>query len=507
MPRLRNSPPGYSLHKASGQAYVWLNGREHYLGKYGSPDSRVAYQRIVAEWLASKAVPISHDPIKAEAVRADLRINELLVAYLEFAAGYYTKNGRPTGELANMKDAVKPLQALYETLPVSQFGPTGPRAVRERMIGNGFSRKVVNARINRVRRIFKWGVERELIAPGVLQGLQSVAPLKQGRSEARETSRVLPVPQAHIDAVVPHVTRPVKAMIELQLVTGMRPGEVVLMRTCDVDTSGRIWEYRPESHKTQHHGIERIIFLGPLAQGIVRPFLKTDLTEYLFSPSDAVLAARRKLKPRRGRSRRTLRIRGYRRCPSDRCTRGSYQTAIYKACVKANIPPWGPNRLRHNAATFLRKEFGVEAARVILGHASAAITEVYAEIDRKKAAEIPSPAVIHSQMKARRPGLRAGLGRLKDGFRLTSASSAKTPTAAAFSLLFRLWLGGFRLGIPFKRDRAQVDRATGSRARRPGGRPRSRSGLDVGNRELGRAGSRKGLPVGCGLVARARGAT
>ena len=62
--------------------------------------------------------------------------------------------------------------------------------------------------------------------------------------------------------------------------------------------------------------------------------------------------------------------------------------AIFKACVKAKIPAWGPNRLRHNAATFLRKEFGIEAARVILGHTSAAVTEIYAEMDRQKAAEI-----------------------------------------------------------------------------------------------------------------------
>jgi integrase len=388
MPRLKSNPPGYCHHKASGQAYVWLNGRERYLGKYGSPESRAAYQRVVGEWLVTKAAPLPSNPFKAESVRADLRMNELLVAYLEFAAGYYVKNGRPTGELANMKEATKPLQALYETLPVSQFGPTCLRAVRERMIKADLSRKVVNARINRLRRIFKWGVEHELVAPAVLQGLQSVAPLKKGRSEARETSRVTPVPQAYIDAVAARVTKPVKAMIGLQLVTGMRPGEVVLLRTCDIDMSGKIWEYRPESHKTEHHGIERVIFLGPRAQEIVRPFLKTDLTAYVFSPRDAVLNARKKLEPKTGRSKRTLRIRGYRRCPSSRYTRGSYQTAIYKACVRAEIPPWGPNRLRHNAATFLRKEFGLDAARVILGHTSAAVTEIYAEMDRKKAAEI-----------------------------------------------------------------------------------------------------------------------
>jgi len=37
--------------------------------------------------------------------------------------------------------------------------------------------------------------------------------------------------------------------------------------------------------------------------------------------------------------------------------------------------------------TFLRKEFGIETARIIFGHRSAAITEVYAEMDQAKAME------------------------------------------------------------------------------------------------------------------------
>ena len=53
----------------------------------------------------------------------------------------------------------------------------------------------------------------------------------------------------------------------------------------------------------------------------------------------------------------------------------------------ANLVGHGRHQLRHNAATFLRKEFGLEAARVILGHRSAAITEVYAELDHQKAVE------------------------------------------------------------------------------------------------------------------------
>lgn len=56
------------------------------------------------------------------------------------------------------------------------------------------------------------------------------------------------------------------------------------------------------------------------------------------------------------------------------------------------MQPWHPHQLRHSAATRLRKEHGVEAARVVLGHASAAITEIYAAIDATKARAVMESA-------------------------------------------------------------------------------------------------------------------
>ena len=50
MPRLKHTVPKYCLHKASGQAFVTINGRERYLGKYGSPESQIRYKQLVVEW-------------------------------------------------------------------------------------------------------------------------------------------------------------------------------------------------------------------------------------------------------------------------------------------------------------------------------------------------------------------------------------------------------------------------------------------------------------------------
>ncbi len=52
----------------------------------------------------------------------------------------------------------------------------------------------------------------------------------------------------------------------------------------------------------------------------------------------------------------------------------------------APAKPWR-RRVRHNAATELRREFGLEAARIILGHNSTAITEIYAEKEEREAIE------------------------------------------------------------------------------------------------------------------------
>ena len=71
--------------------------------------------------------------------------------------------------------------------------------------------------------------------------------------------------------------------------------------------------------------------------------------------------------------------------PGDMYTTTSYRRAIGKACIKAGIEPWHPNQLRHLAATNIRRDFGIEIARAVLGHSTVDMTEVYAEMDFSKA--------------------------------------------------------------------------------------------------------------------------
>jgi integrase len=217
-----------------------------------------------------------------------------------------------------------------------------------------------------------------------------VTGLRKWRSAARESRPVKPVAEAVVDAVRPHVAAQVWAMIELQRRTGMRPGEVCMMRSCDLNTAGPVWEYVPESHKTEHHGKGRTIYLGPRAQEALKPWLKTDLAAYLFSPKEAMEAKsagrrRDRKTPLTPSQRARTRKARPRRAPGERYDARSYYHAVRYGCRKAGVGNWHPNQLRHNAATHLRREFGLDVARVILGHSSPAVTEVYAEADREKA--------------------------------------------------------------------------------------------------------------------------
>ena len=91
-----------------------------------------------------------------------------------------------------------------------------------------------------------------------------------------------------MNAILPHLPRAVRAMVEIQALTGMRPTEVALMRTADLNTTGTIWEYRPSSHKLEDLDVERIIMIGPRAQAVLKPWLKTDLAAFLFSPAETM---------------------------------------------------------------------------------------------------------------------------------------------------------------------------------------------------------------------------
>lgn len=407
MPRQASSVPAYCLHRHSGQAIVRIAGRDRYLGPHGSEESRAEYDRVIAEWLTSgrrleAATPTSDRPT--------ISVNEVMLAFVDFAERYYRDGNDVSKEIVNFKLALRPLKQLYGHTAADQFGPLALKGLRQHMIEvQDLCRKEVNKRIGRIKRVFKWAVSEELIPSSVFEGLRTVEGLRIGRTTARENAPVKPVDDATVEATLKYVSPQIKAMVQLQRLTGLRPGEVTIMRPCDIDCSDEVWVYRPTRHKTTHLGVRKEVPFGPKSQEVLRPFLTRAPDAFLFSPREAEdwrngqRAVRRdpnrktKIFPcelrARERRRQSAKKRVSKRPKRDRYDTPAYRRAIDYAIAKAKragvtIQHWHPHQLRHSRATEVRRRYGVEAAQVALCHARADVTEIYAERNFGLAAKI-----------------------------------------------------------------------------------------------------------------------
>jgi len=263
MPRLTgNKLPKLRLHKPTGKAVVTICGRHHYCGKFGSAESQRHYNKLLAEWLANgrnlppKAAARNH----GGGTSSGITIVELCERYLDdrriYFAGPY---GKPSRSYHRIKIVVKLLLNHYPALPAEQFGALKLRALRESLITTEVSRGYVNEMASAIRTMFKWACSLELVPPSVYQSLCTVPPLQAGKTIARESTPIGPIDDVTLEATIAKMA-PIHAdMVRLQRFTGMRPGEVVLLRPCDLDTSRETWLFRPMKHKMQHKGRERTV--------------------------------------------------------------------------------------------------------------------------------------------------------------------------------------------------------------------------------------------------------
>ena len=384
MPRLTKSVPKYRKHRASGQAVVTLNGQDIYLGPHGTKASRIEYDRVVSEWLVGGrqlAISARND--------STLTIVELCAAYVRWAKVYYSDS---PGSMDRVRAVVRILKQAYGRTDAADFGPRAFQALQQQLVDQGHARTYINHLGSAIRRIFKWGASQEIIPAAIHQALTTVSGVRRGRSGAVEAAPVKPIPEADVQATLPYMSSVVADMVCFQRVTGCRPGEVCILRPCDVDRSGDVWVYCPKSHKTEHHGHDRAIHIGPKSQGILTRYLLREADGYCFSPAEALRQRHIEQRARRKSKVQPSQVDRSKAKPQhhagDRYTTGSYRRAIHRACDRAGIDRWSPNRLRHSAGTEIRKRFGLEAAQVTLGHATADITQVYAERDAELVREV-----------------------------------------------------------------------------------------------------------------------
>jgi integrase len=413
MPRRRKSVPNYSHHKPSDQAYVRVpdasGGRKTlYLGPYGSPESRQQYARVVAQ-LGSTSGPAAC-PQSQEGVQA-VTVNEVFLAFWRHADRHYRRaDGTPTNELPQYGQTFRLVKDLFGRTPAIDFGPKALKVLRQRMIDTGWTRKLINQRVGRVRRVFKWAASEQMIPVGVYQALATVTGLQAGRTTARETEAVQPIAEEHVRATLPFLRPAVGAMVQVQLLTGMRPREVCQLRPCDVDASAPVWLFHPAQYKTRHRNKPRVVGIGRMGQALLGAFTPADPADFDFSPRQVVA----ELHAERAANRKTPRYRAHvarntakrverpARLPAAKYTVTAFGQAINRAVDRANahrgrlagpgnfdpVRRWHPNQLRHAHGTNARRRFGLEAAQVALGHERADVTQVYAEKNLARAVQV-----------------------------------------------------------------------------------------------------------------------
>lgn len=289
--------------------------------------------------------------------RGALTLRELAARFFSHAQVYYRRrDGSLTREHLNVRSSLEHLLAVAGSAGEAPAGDVDRhtlRRLREALVSRGLSRSYVNASMARIHRCFKWAVAEDLIEPRVLSEFLAVPPLKAHRSAAREPEPVQPVAPSRIAAVLPHLRPRNRAVIQLLELTGARVGEILALRNGDInDENPNLWWAIPPFHKTQHYGHRRAVPLDRRCIAIVSPWLRP------FLPEDPIFD----IKP------------------------NSLYTALQRACKRAGVEPWSAHQVRHRVATTVRQRVGLDAAQVLLGHASARTTERYAHVFPDQAA-------------------------------------------------------------------------------------------------------------------------
>lgn len=353
------------------RAFVVINGRRIYLGPHGSSESRERYHRVLAEYAAGVQPTTLRKPTGNPKSDSGMTVDELIDLFLDELDKRHTE-----GRLAkpvNYRQVLKVIHHLYGGILVDDFGPKHLVTIRERMIETGLRTRTVNERLAQVRAMFAWGLEREYVRA---EQSHALAQVRNATPSVHEQPRERTPPTAEEILAIQHlVSHQVWAMIQIQLLSGARPGEIVQMRAVDIDMNSEIWIYQPSSHKSQRRGKQRRIPLNGESQKVLRTFLSTrSIDAPLFSPRESV--------------REMIGVEKIgKRIPGEQYTTASYGYAVRRACKRANIRVWSPHLLRHDAATRIEARLGVEAATAVCGHSTERITERYIHRNDERAVE------------------------------------------------------------------------------------------------------------------------
>ena len=355
-------------------ARVWMHGRWVYLGPWGSEQAQQRYDEEIARFLAR-----GRKPLRA---RTPLTVGQLIESFGAFVQATRVKRGAATSSASKVRSTLR-LAKLggLANIDTDALKPEDVHAWRCRLAADEdqrWSRETINTHVHVVRRVYQWAAERGMIDPrqvaalSVLRGLRRNARPDPGVPVPREgTKGVRDVDDDRIARTLPHLPPAVAAMVRVQRLTAMRPGEVVALRAQDLhpvrprpgaDPDDRLAAYivDDEVNKLSHIGRRRVVLIGPTALAIVREWRDHGDT-YVFSP-------RRSLElqgdPNPGRAGECYRV-------------AAYGRSIRRGCDAAGVEGWSPNQLRHSGCSSFADVADLHVANNILGHSSIKTTMTY----------------------------------------------------------------------------------------------------------------------------------
>jgi integrase len=378
VPRKAQWPPPVRKH-SSGQAACRIRGKDYYLGKFGSPEARAAYARLLVEQANRPEPP----PAAKAAGPAVVSVSAVVARWLRDDLPRFPAGSR---EPVAYRYALSALVRLFGPLPAADFdaGCLGrlqsalasgdwltdqEKAKRPSHQRSGMVARTANMHVGRVKSVWRWAERVGMVPRGSHAHLSSLPGLRANDARVRHSQAHRPATFEEVRQVVRQLSPVGRAMLLLQWWSGMRSGEVRVMRAGQVDTSGDVWLYRLGSHKNAWRGQTRVVALGPKCKALLAPWLEgRQATDYLFPPTRS-------------------------RSDCKRAERGCYSSETYarmvaRAAARAGVEGFSPYSCRRSAAERITRIAGIEAARAVLGHKGVGMTAHYAGVDLRHAAEV-----------------------------------------------------------------------------------------------------------------------
>lgn len=420
--------PRPTVHKRTGSARLRLGGKEYWLGPAGTKAADDRYARHLAAWVSSgcTCADLPPDPsaqfatayatspeaapaqdaaeVAVSAKRAHgnvlksepdntpaMTVGSLTLRYCATVKGNKTPEElRGCSKWWNCRIVANALETR-RAVPLDRFGPKMLKDVQAELAARPRQQKrdgepvmrtryMVNRTVKEIVAMFAWAVSEELVDPDRLVALRCVKSLRAGESLARESEPVLPVPDADLEAILPHLPPVMADLVRFARLTAVRPSEACRLRLADVETGDDLplprWTLH--KHKTAHKGKVREIAIGPRAWRIVERWANGKaLTDPVFATGDlGRVKTAGTIKKRKRRTKRTA------------FTSTDIRKDVAAACKAAGVANWTPYQLRHAGISDVRRKMGLEAAQAHGGHATVKMTEHYARITFDDAARV-----------------------------------------------------------------------------------------------------------------------